>query len=47
MDDKSLTGFFIRLGLASGVKEGIQKLGRLGLEVLEPLEDSAELLSVW
>lgn len=29
---KILTGFFRRVGLASGVREGIQKLGRLWLE---------------
>lgn len=40
-----LTGFLSRLGSASGVKEGIQKLGRLLLEEVLALEDSAELLS--
>lgn len=44
---KLLTGFLSRLGLASGVKEGIQKLGRLWLEVLAPTGDSAELFLVW
>lgn len=40
----SLTGFLSRLGLASGVSEGIQKLGRLWLEVAaEPEEDPARL----
>lgn len=43
----SLTGFLSRLGLASGVKEGIQKLGRLLLEDVLALDDSAELFSVW
>lgn len=44
--EKPLTGFLSKVGLASGVKEGIQKLGRLWLEVAaEPaLEDSVELL---
>lgn len=39
-----LTGFLSIVGLASGVREGIQKLGRLWLE--EAAEGSAELLSV-
>lgn len=46
--ERPLTGFLSWVGLASGVREGIQKLGRLWLELAtEPaLEDSAELLSV-
>lgn len=46
--EKPLTGFLIWVGLASGVRQGIQKLGRLWLEVAAEaaLEDSAELLSV-
>lgn len=45
---KLLTGFLSRLGLASGVKEGIQKLGRWELvDVLAPLGDPAELFSAW
>lgn len=43
----SLTGFLSRVGLASGVKEGIQKLGRLLLEEVLALEDSAELFVIW
>lgn len=44
---ESLTGFFSSVGLASGVSEGIQKLGRLWLddEAEDPDEDSAELLA--
>lgn len=39
----SLTGFLSWVGLASGVSEGIQKLGRLWLELAdEPGEDSAK-----
>lgn len=46
--EKPLTGFLSRVGLASGVREGIQKLGRLWLDVEAEaaVEDSAELLSV-
>lgn len=45
---KLLTGFLSKLGLASGVKEGIQKLGRCELvDILAPLGDPAELFSTW
>lgn len=46
--EKPLTGFLSRVGLASGVREGIQKLGRLWLEVAaEPaVEETVELFSV-
>lgn len=42
----SPTGFFTKVGLASGVREGIQKLGRFWLDVAaEPAVDgSPELL---
>lgn len=46
--EEPLTGFLSRVGLDSGVKEGIQKLGRLWLEVAAEaaVEDSVELPSV-
>ncbi len=44
--EKPLTGFLSRVGLASGVRVGIQKLGRAWLEVWAELVEDSELLSV-
>ena len=42
--DTEHTGFLISVGLASGVREGTQKLGSLGFDFTSSLElDAAEL----
>ena len=38
----TLTGFLSRVGLASGVRQGTQKLGRLRLDEDEDAEDAED-----